>query len=322
MRRKLMCVFAAFFLTVLSACGSVPEKKEDAPLKIIATIWPEYDWVLNVLGENPGNAEVTLLLDKGTDLHSYQPTAGDIMRISDCDVFIYVGGESDAWVEDVLGQAVNKNMKTVSLLEVLKDSVREEEITEGMQEEEHGHEDEEAEADEHVWLSLRLAAEVCTYLGEVFAEADPGHADLYRDNAAAYGVKLAALDEEYRQAVREASLDTFLFGDRFPFRYLADDLGLRYYAAFPGCSAETEASFETVTFLAGKVDELALPAVLTIEGSDQRIAATIVRNTKTKDQKILTMDSLQSAAGREGSSYLSAMENNLAVLKEALTRED
>ncbi len=318
-----LLITAVLAVGCLSACGGreAAAAADDAKLKIVATIFPEYDWVMNVLGEGAKNADVTLLLDNGVDLHSYQPSPEDILTISTCDLFIYVGGESDAWVDKALQEATNKEMVVVNLLDVLGNSVKEEEVVDGMQGEKEEAGEEEAEYDEHVWLSLRNASVLIQSITEALQKADPAHADNYRNNAAAYVVKLGALDRDYQEAVDAAPLHTLLFGDRFPFRYLTDDYGLDYYAAFVGCSAETEASFETVTFLAHKVDELGLPAVMTIEGDDHRLAETIVENTQSKDQKILTMDSMQSTTAKEianGTTYLSVMEQNLSVIKEAL----
>ena len=294
-------------------------------VQIVTTIFPEYDWVREILGETPGNAEVTMLLDNGVDLHSYQPTAADIMKISTCDVFIYVGGESDEWVEDALKEATNKDMIVINLLEALGDSVKEEELVEGMEgeaEEEGAAEEEEGpEYDEHVWLSLQNASALCDVIAEAVADADAANAAVYRANAADYKTRLAALNAEYQATVAAGAQKTILFGDRFPFRYLTDDYGLSYYAAFVGCSAETEASFETVVFLANKTDELGLSTILTIESSDGRLAETIRSNTATKDQQILRMNSLQSATSRDvanGVTYLGVMRENLDVLKEAL----
>ena len=319
---------------VLAGCGKPQDAGKAGKLKVVTTIFPEYDWVRAILGDKAENAEVTMLLDNGVDLHSYQPTADDIVKISDCDLFVYVGGESDGWVESVLKNAANKKMKVINLLEVLGDSVKEEETVEGMQEEEHDHEDadehedaeeheheEEAEYDEHVWLSLRNAETLCEAISDALQQINPDNKDTYAANTAAYAERLAALDADYRAAVEAATYQTVLFGDRFPFRYLADDYGLSYYAAFVGCSAETEASFETITFLAGKMDELNLPCVLTIEGAHHRIAQTIVENTTAKNQEVLTMDSMQSTTSKDvanGATYLSVMEKNLSVLKEAL----
>ena len=472
---------------------NVPEKK----IRIVTTIFPEYDWIREILGDKAGNAEITMLLDNGVDLHSYQPTADDIIKISDCDLFIYVGGASDGWVEDALKNATNKEMKVINLLEVLKDTVKTEEAVPGMQAEEghnHGYsnfadsdvqdrtlsdwdgdwqsvypylqdgvldevmerkaengsktaeeyrayyktgyktdvsqitidaknntmcfvkngvaakatyeykgyqiydyasgsrgvryffeaasgdadapkyvqfsdhgigpgkaehfhiyfghdgfdalsqemdnwptyypvdmsgedikedmlEHEEKEYDEHVWLSLKNAETLVGAISESLQELDPDNKDTYAANTAAYVEKLSALDADYQAAVDGATCKTVLFGDRFPFRYLVDDYGLSYYAAFAGCSAESEASFETVSFLAQKMDELNLPCVLTIEGKDHRIAETVVENTTAKGQKVLTMDSMQSTTSKDvenGTTYLSVMERNLSVLKQAL----
>jgi len=320
----------------LSACASPAGTSGEDKISIVTTIFPEYDWVMNVLGSNPANAEVTLLLDNGVDLHSYQPTADDIMKIATCDMFIYVGGESDRWVEDALSEAVNKDMVVINLLEVLGESVKEEEVVEGMQEEDehdhhhdededgehHHHDENENEYDEHVWLSLKNAV-ICT---EAISHAlqdkvDPDNSIEYAENSAEYTGKLLSLDEEYKETIGNSRMNTLLFGDRFPFRYLTDDYDLNYYAAFAGCSAETEASFETVTFLAGKVDELNLGCILTIETSDGKIAETIRNNTLTGDQKILVLDSLQSVTMDDinnGVTYLSIMKENLNVLSEAL----
>ena len=483
---------------VLAGCGKPKDAGKAGKLKVVTTIFPAYDWVRAILGDKAENAEITMLLDNGVDLHSYQPTADDIVKISDCDLFVYVGGESDGWVKNALKSAANRNMKVINLLEVLGDSVKTEETVEGMQEDGHGHshdeqlteddikdrtlsdfagawkslhpyllngdldkfcqhraeEDEDSsttkdtylekyktswqcdaekisisgntitftygdgktvsaeytyagyqpkrndegeirsvryqfettsadapkyvqfndhghepgeaehfhiyfgndgfdalmsaktnpffvkdtlsvedildelmghdhgeEADEHVWLSLKNAKTLVGAISNALQEFDPDNKDTYATNAAAYIEKLSALDGAYQSAVDGAAHKTVLFGDRFPFRYLVDDYGLRYYAAFAGCSAETEASFETVSFLAKKVDELGLPCVLTIEGKNHKLAETIVRSTAGKNQKVLTMDSMQSMTSKDaanGATYLSVMERNLSVLKEAL----
>ena len=322
MKRYIVGVLAlvVLFVTVFSG-ASVAEAKK---ISVVTTIFPIYDWVRAIAGD-AGNVEITLLLDSGVDLHSYQPTARDIMKVAACDVFAYVGGESDTWVEGALAEAVNPDMAVINLMEALGDAVKEEEIVEGMEAEEEEEEEgeEEAEYDEHVWLSLRNARKLVNALADALGKADPANAGVYAANAGAYAEKLAALDAEYAAAREGADFDTLLFGDRFPFRYLADDYDLNYYAAFVGCSAESEASFETIVFLAGKVDELGLKTVLTIEGDNHRIAETIVENTQARDAKVLTMDSMQATTGEDvknGVTYLGVMEANLDVLRQALKK--
>ena len=291
---------------------------------IVCVTYPEYDWVMNILGDKASSFDVTLLQNNGTDLHSYQPSIKDMAKISVCDMLVFVGGESDEWIEKAVSEAKNKKMVVFNMMEALGDKVKEEEVVEGMQaeeeEEEHEHEHHN-EHDEHVWLSLRNAAALVDAIAQKISALDPSAAASYKANAATYIKALNDLDAQYKKAVSAAGKKTILFGDRFPFRYLADDYNLKYYAAFVGCSAETEASFETVVFLAKKVDALGLSAVLTIEKSDKKIAKTIVSNTKKKSAEILEMDSLQSITPKDikaDRSYLSAMKKNLEVLKKAL----
>ncbi len=364
--RKIIAVFAAVIAAAccLMSCASrdsrIPE--QDGKIQVVTSIFPIYDWVRNILGDQTEAFDVHLLLDNGTDLHSFQPAAEDIMRISTCDLLIYVGGESDQWVSGALKEAMNKDMVVVDLMDVLGNSIKEEEIIEGMQDdpdhepqtredhdhepqnqEDHDHEtqaredpDHETQAreasdraasaegyDEHVWLSLRNASILSEHISEVIRTLDPDNSDIYKNNTAAYLEKLSALDAEYQAAADQAEFSTLLFGDRFPFRYLTDDYGLKYYAAFSGCSAEAEASFETITFLSQKMDELSLPAVMTIEGTDHRLAETIIQNTQSGDQEILTLNSMQSTTAKDiqnGMTYLGIMEENLAVLKKALQK--
>lgn len=264
-----------------------------------------------------------MLLDKGVDLHSYQPSADDMVKISKCDLFVYVGGESDAWVDDALKSAQNKNMKVINLLDVLGNSVKEEEQVEGMQAEEEEKEGEEEgpEYDEHVWLSLKNAKTLCFSIADALCKIDSKNADVYKKNLNEYTKNLDALDKEYQEAVNSAKYDTLVFGDRFPFRYMVDDYSLKYYAAFVGCSAETEASFQTIKFLANKVDELGVTTLLTIEDPKHKIAQTVVENTKEKNQKILALNSMQSVTSddvKNGETYLNVMQSNLDVLKQAL----
>ncbi|MBO4539524.1 MAG: zinc ABC transporter substrate-binding protein [Clostridia bacterium] len=316
-----VCIIATA-IAVFAAC----EKKDNSGKKsIVVSIFPEYDWVQNVLGDKKDDFNVTLLLNSGADLHNYQPSVKDFATISTCDMFVYVGGESDEWAEDAKKNIINKDMVILNLLDILGDNAKEEELIEGMQgeeEEEEGEEgEEEVEYDEHVWLSLKNAAVFVNKITEGIATIDAENADYYHANASSYIAKLNTLDQKYRQAVEAASKDTLLFGDRFPFRYLIDDYNLKYYAAFVGCSAETNASFETIMFLKNKVDTLNLKVILKLEGSDGKIANQIKEQSASKDQQILTLNSLQSLTLKEyesGKNYLSIMEDNLNVIKEAL----
>ena len=511
--KKILSVLLALVLmtTALFSGAALAENKK---LSIVTTIFPIYDWVREIVKGND-NVEITMLLDNGTDLHSYQPTAADILKVSTADLFIYVGGESDEWVEDVLTTAANPNLAAINLVEAMGDAIKAEEIVEGMEHEheheegeeeheheheeielediqdrplsdfagewkslhplllageldafcehkaeededesatketyftkyaanwacdavtmkitgdtisftdangktvtgsytyagytpilaedgdvksvryqytsntagapkyvqfndhgyqvsgaehfhvyfgndsfdalltaasnpyfvaadlttagilqqlmghnheghEHHHDHEEEETDEHVWLSLRNAQALCKVIAEELSKIDPANSAKYQSNLVAYSAQLIALDKAYTEMVNAAKYKTVLFGDRFPFRYLADDYGLTYFAAFSGCSAESEASFQTIVFLAQKVDELNLPAVMTIEHPKTRIAETVVATTQVKNAKILSMDSMQSVTAQDvkaGVTYLATMENNLAVLKEAL----
>lgn len=350
MKRMISLIVCALMLAVLAGCGGQTQpaqqpgtKNEPKKQKIVTTIFPIYDWTTEILGGEAANAELTMLMKSGVDMHSYQPTADDLVKLSSCDVLIYVGGESDKWIEDARKEAVNKNMVALRLMDVLGDRLKHEEEVEGMEahhhhehdkdghkhdehkHEEHGHDkdnhEHHDEYDEHIWLSLKNAQLCVNAIADAVSRADAAHAQAYKDNAAAYGAKLSGLDKEFSAAVAAAPKKTLLFGDRFPFRYLADDYRLKYYAAFPGCSAETEASFETIAFLSAKLVELKLPAILTIEGGSRKVAETILYNTPTHDQKILVLDSMQSTVGEKatyGQDYLAVMKKNLEVLKEAL----
>ena len=316
----MLCVLLC--LGLFSACGAGKDAAKPEKLRIVTTIFPAFDWARQIAGDR---ADVTMLLDSGTDLHSYQPTADDLVQLSKCDLFVYVGGESDEWVEDALQSAANDKRRTINLLESLGSAVKEEEVKPGMQAEEEEAEEDEAEAgpeyDEHVWLSLKNASALCRVIADTLGTIDAEHADVYAANADTYTEKLRTLDEDYAAAVGAAKVKTLLFGDRFPFRYLVEDYGLDYYAAFVGCSAETEASFETIIYLAGKVDALGLHSIMQIESADGSIAETIRSNTKTKDQTILTLDSMQSVTAQDvadGAEYLTIMQNNLPVLRQAL----
>jgi len=338
--RIVTCALAVVLCAaLLMSCGNkAGAKGDDGKLTIVATLFPEYDWAKQVLGDRAGDKDVELVMlaDDGVDMHNYQPTVEDIDKITKSDVFLYVGGESDFWIDDVLKNTNDAKMHRVAALDAIGIAALGEETQEGMQEDEHEHEeaehqdeeDEEAEhkergpaLDEHVWLSVRNAEVIVAQIEKAIAAADPEHAGEYEANAQAYIKELKELDDRYEETVETAPKKAIVVGDRFPLRYLVEDYGLDYYAAFPGCYAEAEASFETVEFLAKKCDELGLSAILKIDGSKDAIARTIRKNTKTKDQKILTIDSMQSATSKDaakGKTYLGTMEKDLKVLRRAL----
>ena len=310
-------IFAVAAWSVLSGRGAEPPTAVPPRPLVVATIFPIYDWTRQIVGDRSGAIDLVLLQDGGTDFHSYQPTVRDLERIVRCDVFVQVGGESDAWVSGALAQNGNPRRRVVNLIRELGVRAKTEKALEGMQ---ANPSDGSPEVDEHVWLSLRNAACLVGPIAEALAQADPSGAAAYRAHAAAYRRQLERLDADFRTMVGSRARRNILFGDRFPFRYLADDYGLVCHAAFAGCSAESEASFKTVIFLAQKVDALGLPAILTLERPGHRIAETIRDATKTRRQKILRMDSLQSVGRAEAqhATYLSAMRRNLETLAEAL----
>ena len=311
-----LSVIVCAFAPALYGCAAL----DDGKLSVVVTVFSEYDWVMNVLGERAKDVNVTLLIDGNADLHGYTMTAKDKVRILESDVFIYVGGESDKrWVPGVLRDVKKESMKTLCLLDLLGDAAKEEEIVEGMQAEE----EEEAAYDEHVWLSLRNAALFVNKIAETLSEADPEYADVYAANAAAYVASLQALDGRYQEMRSAAARDFILVADRFPFRYLADDYDIGYAAAFLGCSAESEVTPKSKKRLIEIVDERDIRVILTTEGAlpYQKDARSVRDNSAKKDQEILALDSLQSVGKegyRKGKTYLSVMESNLEVLRQAL----
>ncbi len=308
MKRILTGVLAALLLLfLLAGCGTGAAKKDG--VQIVTTVFPIYDWTKNILGTHTEDIELTMLLQDGVDMHSFQPSVADMVKVSSCDLLIYVGGESDAWIEDALKERANPDMIVLNLMELLGERRLREELVEGMEGEA------EDAPDEHIWLSLRNASIFCEAIRDALIRLDDTHAADYEHACAAYTDKLAALDEDYVEATEAAELETLIVADRFPFRYLVEDYGLDYYAAFAGCSADTEASFATVIFLAGKADELGVKNLCVIETSDGKLARTVAENAQG-DLGVLTLHSMQGAVGE--ADYLALMTQNLQVLKEAL----
>ena len=325
-------VLAAFMLA-----GCAPKQQQNTTkLKIVATTFPQYDWIREIIGKDNTNVDLQLLMKNGGDLHSYQPTAGDIANIADANLFVYVGGESDEWVDDALEEKTNKDMKVVNMMQTLGDDIDEEE--EGLEKEsedhdhDHDHDDkdhdhdhhDEIEYDEHVWLSLKRAQKIVKAIADELVELDPTNAKKYQANAEAYIAKLSSLDKSYESTVNTVKDKTWIFADRMPFHYLAKDYGITTYAAFNGCSTETNASFNTIVTLAKYADEFGINHIMTIESSDHKLAKAVIENTAEKNQEILTLNSLQSVSQSDidkGLTYYGAMEENLKVLAQSFNTE-
>ena len=320
----------------VAASESINQNKKT--IKVVSTIFPIYDIVRNVVPNE--NYELTLLLDSGIDIHNFSPTAKDILKIGEADLFIHIGGESDKWVDRTIESSQNKQIKTVNLMNELAAFVKEEEMVEGMQHEHEEHEDEthdehegetheegeehdheEHENDEHIWLSIRNAKEMTRAIAKKLIEIDSENQNKIQENVNAFIEKLDTLDKKYVEVSQNKKYDIILFGDRFPFRYLVDDYGLKYFAAFSGCSAEAEASFETVAFLANKLDELNLKHICALKGAEPRIAKTIITTSKNKDRDIVLFNSMEGIINvndAENTNYIKIMEENLEALKSAI----
>lgn len=333
--KRLLCVLALIVsvAAIVTGCGSKEAKinsNNSNKIKIMSTIFPIYDLCREIAGDSD-NIELSWLLDNGVDLHNFNPSADDIINIGKQDLFLYVGGESDKWVNELN----NIKGKKISLMNTIKGFLKEEELKEGMEAEDHDHTDhadhgnhderdeEEIEYDEHIWLSLKNMKEIARAVMAEMIKLDPDNMTVYTNNAVAYINKLDELDKEYEKTFDLDSQYVMLFADRFPFRYMTSDYNIEYFAAFLGCSAETEASFKTIKFLTDKLDEHKLKTIWVLEGSDRKIADTIISNAKTKNVEIKELDSLQSInreKDKEGATYLNIMTKNLNVLKEAVNK--
>jgi zinc transport system substrate-binding protein len=316
MKRLIVFAFILVSLvTVLPARGRRDAaQRVDGKINVVATIFPPYDFVRAIAGDK---VSLTMLLPPGAESHSFEPTPQDIIKVQNCDIFIYVGGESDAWVEEILDSMDTSRMEIVTLMDCVE--VVEEEIVEGMQEEEEeedpGHE---SEYDEHVWTSPGNAKLIVQKIAGVLKQKDSPNAAEYERNTADYLAKLTELDNSFQKVIDGAKRKTFIFGDRFPFRYFADAYGLSYFAAFPGCSTETEASAATIAFLINKVRNEGIPVVFYIELSNEKIADVICEETGAKK---LLLHAVHNVAKRDfdrGANYYDLMSQNVKNLQEAL----
>ena len=287
-----------------------PQTQTDQ-LKIVSTIFPGYDFARAIAGDN---ADITMLIYPGSEVHSFEPSPQDIINIQDSDVFIYVGGESEAWIEKIIANLDTNRTKIVRMMDAV-DLVKEE-LVEGM-EPEHEHEGE-AEYDEHVWTSPLNAIKIVESIRDALVNADPQNANFYQAATTNYIKQLAQLDSDIRATLSDTTHHTLIFGDRFPLRYFVEEYGLQYYAAFPGCSNQTEASTATLAFLINKIKSENIKYIFTIELSNQAVARTITAETGTEILEFHSLHNISKSDFDSGKTYLQIMYQNLTNLKRAL----
>lgn len=298
--KKATAFSAISALLIFAGCTAPQGTSSDGKISIVCTVFPQYDWVKTLTKGAEDKYEISLLTDKGVDIHSFQPSADDIIKLSECQLVIYTGGESDEWVRE--NTQASSATAYVNMLEAVKDDAL--------------YDFEENEIDEHIWLSLDNAEEICEKITEELVRLDPQNKSLYEKNEELYEAELERLDLEYELALRPANTSYAVIADRFPFRYLFEEYDLNYYAAFPGCSAETEASFETVQLLSEKAKNTS--AILVTDNGNTKLAETIISNSESGNKEILSLCSLQSVKKEDidgGMTYISAMQDNLKVLK-------
>lgn len=347
--RLFIILLVVFMIGVLGGCNphmtdidATGSDIQNRPT-VVCSGFSQYDWIRNILGEQLGNWNVIRLNEKGTDMHSYQPTAKDVLTIVNADLVIYTGGVSEEWIETIVTENPDFEGQAYCLLE--KGAAKEEVTVEGMYskghnheheyehahdyenkstydhhdsaDEEHGHKDL-SSYDEHIWLSPANAITFCEELSQILSLLDKSHKSTYLSNSKNYVEQLSSLQEDYKYRLGNCSKNTLIFADRFPFLYLAEDFGLKYYAAFPGCSAETEANFDTIIFLADKLTECKLPALLITESSTDSMAKTIIKTSGISTTEIYSLNSLQSVTNPE-TTYLKVMEKNLEILEKVLS---
>lgn len=312
MKRSIKIIIA-LVVTLVASLGMIAflthKNAEDKKFSIVTTNFPAYDFVRAVAGDQ---VQIKMLLKPGVDMHSYEPSPEDIIDIENCSLFIYTGGESDEWVEDILENTHNIN--TFRMMDAVKPV--KEEIVEGMESEEE--DKEEVEYDEHVWTSLRNAQLIIDAIRNKLSEIYPDERVSFAQNSANYKTRLADLDQKFQSIVDNSSRRTLVFGDRFPLRYFVDDYNLEYFAAFPGCSEQNEASSKTISYLVNKIKTEEIPVVLKIELTSDDIAQTIANETGAKVLVFSAAHNISAEDFKSGRTYVDIMEANLVVLEEAL----
>ena len=301
----LLC--AALLLCGLACRASEPEADAEKPA-VIATIFPQYDFIRAIAGDR---VNLKMLAKPGSEIHGFDPSLSEMNQILSCDLFVYVGGETDRWVHDLL-EKNGTDLNAIALTDLV-DTV-DEELVPGMQ----GEAEEEPESDEHVWTSPKNAVRIVDGLCDALIELLPDDAEALRANAEAYKAELNALDDAYHAVVKDAKRTTIVFAERFPFRYLCDELGLTYYAALPGCSSNEEVAITTVSFLIERVKAERLPGVFRIEFSDGRIAKTIADATGCEVWELHSCHNVSKADFDAGITYLDLMRKNLENIKKAV----
>ncbi|MBQ8331468.1 MAG: zinc ABC transporter substrate-binding protein [Clostridia bacterium] len=326
MLKKGLAVTLALILLLMPLVTGCGERRDDGVLRVVCTVFPLYDWVRAVMGDRE-NIEVSLLVKDGTDLHSYQPSAADMVKISSCELLVCLGGGSELWVEEALkkndsGEVLRlTEAEGVTLRQVSDEGFASDCETDCEEDHDHAHSHEEGEQDEHIWLSLKNARGCVEAIVAALSRLDEAGAEAYRANGDAYAAKLSALDASYTSAVAQVAQPRLIVADRFPFVYLAEDYGVSYLAAFRGCTTDTDATPDTVIRLAKGVKDWGLGAVLVTESGDPSLAQSVIRAAERDGVKILVMDSMQSVTQAridEGESYLAVMERNLPAFRQAI----
>ncbi|MBO5883713.1 MAG: zinc ABC transporter substrate-binding protein [Clostridia bacterium] len=323
MKKKIISVFIALALILsclflLLSCGN-ENGKDNGKINIVCSIFPLYDWVSNIVGES-NNVDVSLLVSGGGDLHSYDPTAADIIKLIDCDIVVYVGGESDAWLTEALSKNPSDKRQEISLIDydsITKMAVSDEYILGNDLEHDHDH-DHEKQIDEHIWLSLKNAETTAGIICDAVSDLDKENADIYESNLERYTSELSKL---HKSITVPKDISPLIFADRFPFVYLFGDYNIPYYAAFSGCTTDVDASPETRVRLASLADELSAEYIFVTESPSSPLAETVIETTKNKNAKILVLDSMQSVTRKDienGVSYISVMKDNLKILASAI----
>lgn len=317
---KILLVFVVAVFSIVSLTGCNKNKDNENKLTIVTTNFPSYDFARAVVKDNK-DVNLKMLLKPGAESHDFEPTPQDIIDIKNSDLFIYTGGESDEWISDILDDIDTDKTKVIKMMDLV--DVKEEEIVEGMEDEEHEeeeehHDEEEVEYDEHVWTSPVNAIKIVNALRDEVVSIDNDNKKVYEDSAKEYTDKLEKIDNEFKDIVKNAKRKEIIFGDRFPLRYFVDEYNLKYYAAFPGCSAQTEASAKTISYLVDKVKEDKIPVVFHIELSNGKIAEAISKETGAKVLEFNTAHNISQKDFDAGVTYVDIMEENTKVLKEAL----